>query len=81
MLYFYHKLEKFLVHLPSILPINEEKICQETIAIITIIIDTVNGLLQRKLQEPSLINNDLLKFSSINPPKTKAKIKGGIGKS
>ena len=32
-------------------------------------------------QDPSLINKDLLKFSSIKPPKTKAKINGGIGKS
>jgi hypothetical protein len=40
----------------------------------------VNGLSHRKLNDPSLINNDLLKFSSIIPPKTKAKINGGIGK-
>ena len=41
----------------------------------------VNGLSQRKDHDPSLIKRDLRKFSSINPPKTKAKIKGGIGKS
>tara|TARA_Y100001958_G_C20662952_1_gene185736 strand:+ start:284 stop:493 length:210 start_codon:yes stop_codon:yes gene_type:complete len=41
----------------------------------------VSGLLQRNDQDPSLIKSDLLKFSSINPPSTKARIKGGIGKS
>ena len=41
----------------------------------------VSGLSHKKLQDPSLINNDLLKFSSIKPPKTKARIRGGIGKS
>ena len=41
----------------------------------------VRGLSHKKDQEPSLINNDLLKFSSIKPPKTNARIKGGIGKS
>ena len=41
----------------------------------------VNGLSHKKDHEPSLISKDLLKFSSINPPNTKAKIKGGIGKS
>ena len=41
----------------------------------------VNGLSHKKLNEPSLINRERLRFSSINPPKTKAKIKGGIGKS
>ena len=40
----------------------------------------VSGLSQRKLNEPSLISNDLLKFSSIKPPKTNASIRGGIGK-
>ena len=40
----------------------------------------VSGLSQRKLNDPSLISNDLLKFSSINPPKTNARIRGGIGK-
>ena len=45
------------------------------------IIINVKGLSQRNDHEPSLISKDLLKFSSINPPKTKAKIKGGIGKS
>ena len=41
----------------------------------------VSGLFQRKFQDPSLIKSDLLKFSSINPPRTKARINGGIGKS
>ena len=41
----------------------------------------VKGLSHRNVQEPSLIKRDLLKFSSIKPPKTKANIKGGIGKS
>ena len=41
----------------------------------------VKGLFQRNDQDPSLIRSDLLKFSSIKPPNTKAKIKGGIGKS
>jgi predicted membrane protein len=41
----------------------------------------VSGLSHKNDHEPSLINKDLLKFSSINPPKTKAKINGGIGKS
>ena len=41
----------------------------------------VNGLSHKNDQEPSLISKDLLKFSSINPPSTKAKINGGIGKS
>ena len=45
------------------------------------IIINVKGLSHKKLQLPSLIKSDLLRFSSINPPKTKARIKGGIGKS
>ena len=49
--------------------------------IIVNIITKVKGLSQRNDQEPSLINKDLLKFSSIKPPRTKAKIYGGIGKS
>ena len=56
-------------------------ICHPTISIITNIIQSVNGLSQRKDQAPSLISKDLLKFSSINPPNTKANISGGIGKS
>ena len=48
---------------------------------IAIIIQIVKGLFQRNDQDPSLIKSDLLKFSSINPPKTNASIKGGIGKS
>ena len=49
--------------------------------IIVNIIIIVKGLSHKKDQDPSLINNDRLKFSSIKPPKTKAKIRGGIGKS
>ena len=45
------------------------------------IIAIVSGLSQRKDHDPSLIKSDLLKFSSIKPPRTKARIKGGIGKS
>ena len=45
------------------------------------IIIKVKGLSHKKDHDPSLIKRDLLKFSSISPPKTKAKIKGGIGKS
>ena len=45
------------------------------------IIQMVKGLSHKKDQDPSLISNDLLKFSSINPPSTNARIKGGIGKS
>ena len=41
----------------------------------------VKGLSHKKLNEPSLINKERLKFSSISPPKTKAKINGGMGKS
>ena len=41
----------------------------------------VKGPSHKKLKDPSLINNDLLKFSSINFPSTKARIKGGIGNS
>tara|TARA_B100002052_G_C15718905_1_gene523174 strand:+ start:716 stop:907 length:192 start_codon:yes stop_codon:yes gene_type:complete len=47
----------------------------------TATIAIVRGLSQRNDHDPSLINKDLLKFSSINPPNTKAKINGGIGKS
>ena len=45
------------------------------------IIHNVNGLSHRNAQDPSLISSDRLKFSSIKPPNTKAKISGGIGKS
>ncbi len=48
---------------------------------IVIIIHNVNGLSQRNAHDPSLISNDLLKFSSIKPPNTNANIKGGIGNS
>ena len=48
---------------------------------IVIIMHNVNVLSHRNAQEPSLIKSDRLKFSSINPPNTKAKINGGIGKS
>ena len=36
----------------------------------------VKGLSHKKLGEPLLINSDLLSVSSINPPSTKARIKG-----
>ena len=55
--------------------------CHPTIAMITIIMLRVKGLSHKNAHDPSLISKDLLKFSSINPPKTKAKIRGGIGKS
>ncbi len=55
-------------------------ICQHTSKIVPPKIIAVSGLSQRKLNEPSLISNDLLKFSSISPPNTKARIRGGIGK-
>ena len=45
------------------------------------IIMIVKGLSQRNAHDPSLINRDLLKFSSIKPPRTNARIRGGIGKS
>ena len=48
---------------------------------IVIIMHNVKGLSQRKAHDPSLIKSDLLKFSSIKPPNTKANIRGGIGKS
>ena len=44
------------------------------------IIINVNGLSHKKAHDPSLINRDLLKFSSIKPPRTNASIRGGIGK-
>ena len=45
------------------------------------IIISVKGRSHKNVQEPSLINNDLRRFSSIKPPSTNAKINGGIGKS
>ena len=36
---------------------------------------------KKKAEEPTKDEKDRLKFSSINPPSTKANIKGGIGKS
>ena len=42
---------------------------------------SVIGLSHKKLGEPSLIKSDLLNVSYINPPSTKANIKGGMGKS
>ena len=44
-------------------------------------IQAVKVLSHKNSQEPLLNNKDRLKFSSINQPKTKANIKGGIGKS
>ena len=53
----------------------------KTIIIVTDNIEAVRGLFHKNSQDPSLNNNDLLKFSSIKPPRTNAKISGGIGKS
>ena len=47
----------------------------------TNIIQSVKGLSHRNAHDPSLIKSDLLKLTSINPPRTKARINGGIGKS
>ena len=55
--------------------------CHSTINIVVANMHAVRVLSHKKFHEPSLINKDLLKFSSINPPRTKAKISGGIGKS
>ena len=55
-------------------------ICQETNKIVPLRIIAVNGLSHKKLNDPSLIYKDLLRFSSIIPPKTKARIKRGMGK-
>ncbi len=55
--------------------------CQTTIKIVVTRMHAVNVLSQRNSQDPLLSNKDLLKFSSISPPRTKANIKGGIGKS
>jgi len=44
-------------------------------------IHAVKVLSHKNSQEPLLNNKDLLRFSSISPPSTKANIKGGIGKS
>ena len=49
-------------------------ICQNTMIRIEIIIHNVKGLSHKKVHEPSLINRDLRRFSSIKPPRTKAKI-------
>ena len=49
--------------------------------IVTASIDAVRGRSHKNSHEPLLINKDLLKFSSIKPPRTKAKMSGGIGKS
>ena len=38
-------------------------------------------LSHKNSQDPLLKSKDLLKFSSISPPRTNAKIRGGIGKS
>ena len=55
--------------------------CQTTIKIVVAKIHAVKVLSHKNSQEPLLNNKDRLKFSSINPPSTKANIKGGIGKS
>ena len=61
--------------------INDGEDLQEIIDRIDAIMHNVNGLSHKKDHEPSLIKSDLLKFSSIKPPNTKANIRGGIGKS
>ena len=55
--------------------------CHRTIRIVVTNIQIVRVLSHRNSQDPLLKSNDLLRFSSINPPSTKAKISGGIGKS
>ena len=55
-------------------------ICQLIIVTVKASIIAVKGLAHKKSKEPSLISNDLLKFSSISPPSTNASIRGGIGK-
>ena len=56
-------------------------ICQLIIIIVTANIDAVRGRAHKNSHDPLLINKDLLKFSSIKPPRTKAKMSGDIGKS
>ena len=55
--------------------------CQITINAVVSRILSVKVLSHKNSQDPLLNNKDLLKFSSIRPPNTKASIKGGIGKS
>ena len=55
--------------------------CQITIKAVVSKIHNVRVLSHKNSHDPLLNNKDLLKFSSINPPRTKAKISGGIGKS
>ena len=55
--------------------------CHSTINIVDASMQAVRVLSHKKVHEPSLNNKDRLKFSSINPPRTKARISGGIGKS
>ena len=50
-------------------------------SIVVINIQTVKVLSHKNSQDPLLKSNDLLKFSSIKPPRTNDKINGGIGKS
>ena len=54
---------------------------KKTIKTVVTIMQTVKVLSHKNSQEPLLKSNDLLKFSSIKPPRTNAKINGGIGKS
>ncbi len=44
-------------------------------------IHAVRVLSHKNSQDPLLKSKDLLKFSSISPPRTNARIRGGIGKS
>jgi len=46
--------------------------------IVTANIETVSDLFHKNSHDPLLINSDLLKFSSIKLPRTKAKMRGGI---
>ena len=55
--------------------------CHITIKAVVSRIHSVKVLSHKNSQDPLLNNNDLLRFSSIKPPRTKAKISGGIGKS
>ena len=55
--------------------------CHTTINIVVANMQVVRVLSHKNVQEPALNNKDLLKFSSINPPRTNANISGGIGKS
>ena len=75
-------LEWYIYHTEEVnLDLKLLKICHPTMKIMISMIINVKGLSHKKLQLPSLIKRDLLRFSSISPTKTKARIRGGIGKS